>query len=92
MTYEEALKEIKYQEDMRGKGIDYQVSNLVVAKIEDALEKQIPKKPIENRYPWAICPVCSGSIYLEKVQEYIQNKEITYCEHCGQALDWGDTE
>lgn len=58
----------------------------------DALKKQMPKKPIENRYPWAICSVCGGSIYLENVQEHIQNKENTYCEHCGQAIDWSDTE
>lgn len=58
----------------------------------EALEKQIPKKPIENRFPWAICPVCGGSVYLKNVQEHIQNEEITYCEHCGQALDWSDTE
>lgn len=92
MKYEEALEEIRYQEEMRSKGIDYRVSNLVVAKIVEALEKQIPKKPIDDRYPWAICPVCGGSIHLENVQEHIQNKEITYCEHCGQALDWSDTE
>lgn len=54
-----------------------------------ALEKQIPKKPIKDRYPWAICSVCGGSVYLKKVQEHIVNNETTYCEHCGQALDWG---
>ena len=57
-----------------------------------ALDKQIPKKPIGDRYPWVICPVCGGSIYIEKVQEHIQNNETTYCDHCGQALDWSDTE
>ena len=57
-----------------------------------ALEKQIPKKPNENRYPWAICSICGGSVYLRNVQEHIHNKENTYCEHCGQALDWSDAE
>lgn len=56
----------------------------------NALEKQIPKRPIENRYPWAICPICGGSVYLENVQEYIMNQEKTHCEHCGQALDWSE--
>ena len=55
-----------------------------------ALEKQIPKKPNENRYPWATCPSCGGSVYIDKVQEHIMNNENTYCEHCGQALDWSD--
>jgi hypothetical protein len=57
--------------------------------IKEALEKQIPKKPIiwENRYyfspipndDWGYeCPCCG-------------NQEIDYPEHhcdCGQALDW----
>jgi hypothetical protein len=60
--------------------------------VVSALEKQIPKKPIENRYPWAICPICGGSVYLENVQEHIMNQEKTHCEHCGQALDWSEEE
>ena len=28
----------------------------------------------------------------EKVQDHIQVGEITYCEHCGQALDWRENE
>jgi hypothetical protein len=58
---------------------------------KSALEKQIPKKPIDDRYPWCICPVCGGSVYLKNVQEHIMNLETTHCEHCGQALDWSDT-
>lgn len=56
------------------------------------LEKQIPKKPIDDRYPWCICPTCNGSVYVKHIQEHIHNEETTYCEHCGQALDWSDTE
>lgn len=56
------------------------------------LEKQIPKKPIEDRYPWCICPNCRGSVYLKHIQEHMFNAETSYCEHCGQALDWSDTE
>ena len=57
-----------------------------------ALEKQIPKKPIDNRYPWAICPNCGGSVNLKNIQEHIHNEEASHCEHCGQALDWSDTK
>ena len=60
--------------------------------IDNAIEKQIPKKPIEDRYPWCICPACGGSVYLKNIQERIMLSETTYCEHCGQALDWGDCE
>lgn len=57
-----------------------------------ALEKQIPKKPREDETNWAICPDCGGSVYKKKVWEHIVNEEITFCEHCGQALDWRETE
>ena len=66
----------------------------------NALEKQIPKKPnkaIDSS--WGIkkevhvCPVCD--YYLTEVhfiapQKIAQNKKITYCETCGQAIDWSE--
>lgn len=62
-----------------------------------ALEKQIPKKVItrnglvKTRRGYALldeneqeyCPVCN---YL------VQPPCEKYCSHCGQALDWSDTE
>lgn len=59
-------------------------------EIAVVLKKSVPMKPSEDRYPWVICPACGGSVYVGKVQEHIQNRETTYCEHCGQALDWRD--
>ena len=70
--------------------------------IVQALEKQIPKKPnkaIDSS--WGIqkeahtCPVCD--YYLTEVQfiasqKIESNKKITYCETCGQAIDWSDEE
>ena len=47
-----------------------------------ALEKQIPKKPIyESKMPR--CPSC---------RSWIQNNESIqkYCNFCGQALDWDE--
>lgn len=57
--------------------------------IVTALGKQIPKKPIvhgfrEGREVNTIsftCPVCHKHIGREN-----------YCNHCGQALDWSDTD
>ena len=55
-----------------------------------ALEKQIPKKPIEKEvigvsmsgYKYkGQCPKCSLT-----VSQFLGN----YCHHCGQALDWID--
>lgn len=46
-----------------------------------ALEKQIPKKPINRKgTTYFHCPVCEG------------NRLNNYCADCGQALDWSDTE
>ena len=63
----------------------------------NALEKQIPKKPItrnklvktergyalldENEQEY--CPVCNY---------FVQPPCEKYCSHCGQALDWGEEE
>lgn len=64
-------------------------------KAEEALDKQIPKKPTSGvDRTWgtptkeAICPTCD---YALGHWEFIGGGEkITYCEHCGQAIDWSD--
>lgn len=54
----------------------------------EALKKRTPKKPLENEPMWAVCPDCGGSISKDNVQEHITDGDITFCEHCGQAIDW----
>ena len=59
------------------------------------LERDIPMKPNETtdsswgiRKKQAVCPKCD--YYLGRV-EFIGNpngKKVTYCETCGQAIDW----
>lgn len=39
MDLNDAIEELLYQEDMRGKGIDYQVNNLVIATAVEALKE-----------------------------------------------------
>lgn len=56
----------------------------------DALEKQIPKKPIEDGYydlP-CVCPNCGSNVANEADNDY----QFEYCYHCGQKIDWSDTE
>ena len=43
-----------------------------------ALEKQIPKKPVEVRNE-IVCPTCKTLV-----------GSSPYCRYCGQALDWSD--
>lgn len=102
MTYEEAINELRYQEKLRGKGIPYQVGNLVISTAISALEKQIPKKPKRiNKNSvfdgnWKmICPCC-GAMLVERITTEntsypIQYNMTKHC-NCGQALDWSDTE
>ena len=62
--------------------------------ILDALEKQIPKKPVLEKTKGIVgidmwhCPVCDEEIISD------WNKDIAnpYCHHCGQTLDWSDSE
>lgn len=55
----------------------------------NALEKQIPKKPIpteEQDIRYAMnytCPSCG--------KHFTGTGIANYCYHCGQALDWSDT-
>lgn len=89
MTCQEAIEILKHEHDY-AQLLSYVNDALKIAI--SSIEKQIPKKPIENRYPWCICPNCRGSVYVKHIQEHIQSGEQTYCEHCGQALDWSDDE
>jgi len=89
MTYKEAIEILQEEHDYCQEPF-YVIAALQMAI--KALEKQIPKKPIGDRYPWVICPNCGGSIHLGKIQKHIYNEEALHCEYCGQALDWSDTE
>lgn len=50
--------------------------------IEEALEKQIPKRPIGGKYSakyW--CPSCDS-------EDPIDIYDTDFCPYCGQAIDW----
>ena len=52
--------------------------------IVEALEKQIPKRPlsISGNYYLPVCPEC---------KQLVDDTEL-HCSACGQALDWSDSE
>ena len=54
--------------------------------IARAVEKQIPKKPVNHdSVPHSRCPVCNNAVKVfEDAHEY------HYCLYCGQCLDWSD--
>ena len=84
MTNEEAKREIKklekcHYEKPNGDS-DLRVYEALAIAVE-AIDKQIPKKPMEKD-GWIACPNCeismSGRMYFP------------WCDNCGQALDWRD--
>ena len=53
-----------------------------------ALEKQIPKRPIIEPWNPALCPSCGTELSDFECDGYYTHwKGLTMCE-CGQALDW----
>ena len=94
MTYEETIEGLKYliSDDCTDTQHDY------IEEIElaiEALEKQTPKKPKEVVIQKTkgssffslnfLCPNCDTAV---TGQPYAPNN----CKHCGQAIDWSDTE
>lgn len=59
------------------------ISDEVKDSCIDALKKQIPKKPIDDK-AFGICPCCHEEFNSELVGEY----DLKYCLRCGQKLDW----
>lgn len=56
-----------------------------------ALEKQIPKKPMISydervKENWCSCGVCAFGFGWKRTIHY------KYCPNCGQKLDWGNEE
>ena len=88
MTYEEAIKNINALNAVCCKKdfYDTEFENALSLAIE-ALEKQIPKKPIireaEDSFGYVkyiLCPNC------EKVD--FGHERHCFCRLCGQAIDW----
>ena len=87
MTYEEAIKHFKSLQKRYTKEHNGRMCEKVNLALE-ALEKQIPKKPLhmhKNYY----CPVCKEDGWM-LWDDAIPNDMDKYCGMCGQAIDWED--
>lgn len=82
---------LEHRDDSCKNGNDYDVRYWVgyidglnalrrTGKTAEALEKQIPKKPIKYKDE-IVCPSCKTLV-----------GSPPYCRYCGQALDWGEEE
>ena len=85
MTYEEAIKHFKSLQKRYTKEHNGRMCEKVNLALE-ALEKQIPKKPLhmhKNYY----CPICKEDGWM-LWDDAIPNDMDKYCGKCGQAIDW----
>lgn len=64
--------------------IDFEEALFLGAK---ALKKQIPKKPVKDKYHHNCCSSCG---WIVSYDEGWGEKYVPYCENCGQAIDWSD--
>ena len=87
MTNSEAIDELQYAIDLiKQDGKDW-IDERDIPILEmaiHALEKQIPKKPIELG-PFSLfykCPICKKSV----------NDDAGYCAVCGCKLNWSEGE
>ena len=78
--YEDALREMLYQVYRNTDDFEMRISKDCYKLIIEALEKQIPKKLKDDG--WLYCPICGRDVLMDR---------FDYCPHCGQALDWSDT-
>ena len=101
MTESEAIEELKYDCNELGKAIPCDTSwgssfeNAYRMAIQ-ALEKQIPKKPIMKPYfddmeeEYLCCPTC-GEILTDRIP--LDNKDFYFhCLNCGQKFNWESDE
>ena len=58
-----------------------------------ALEKQIPKKPVNYDKHYYKCPCCSEDLEIDNDMLFVYDEEPPkFCIKCGQKLDWSDGE
>ena len=70
-------------------------ANKVIALACKALEKQIPKKPLDICTPyvtWGLCPTCKGEMTELGGQPNRVFVNMAHCPDCGQKLDWEGIE
>lgn len=90
MTYEEALEYFTRRKTQLGLSDTIQQAEDLAIK---ALEKQIPKKPINVEKHYYECPRCKQDLGVSNDDIFVYEIPIPmYCSECGQALDWSDTE
>lgn len=89
MTIQEIIESINYCLECDNDSIPTTQEDLQT--IKEALEKQIPKKPILKEYgffgPYPFCPWCDNALINTRNDSWHKEK---FCPNCGHALDWSE--
>lgn len=91
MTNEEAhtFLEVKQREMTRNRNLYDEKAISINGLAILALEKQMPKKPINVRKHYYNCPCCKQDLGVSDDDIFVyENPTPMYCPKCGQALDW----
>lgn len=84
----ELLNDVEFSEKYQG--VQEYAEMLIVCK--EALEKQIPKKPI-NEEGYCICTCCRGDLGVSDDDIFIYELSMPkYCSNCGCVLDWTEVK
>lgn len=92
MKYEEAIGILTYQalvlERASGKSTLERSRIEALSKAVEAIEKQIPKKPLHmhKNYYYPVCKEDGWILW----DDAIPNDIDKYCGKCGQAIDWSN--
>lgn len=92
MMYKDALREILHQVYRNTDNFEMRISKDCYKLIIEALEKQIPKKPI-NEECYYLCPCCRGDLGVSDDDIFIYELSMPkYFSNCGCALDWSEVK
>ena len=90
--YEDALREMLYQVYRNTDDFEMRISKDCYKLIREALEKQIPKKPI-NEECYYICPCCRDDLGVSDDDIFIYELSMPkYCGNCGCVLEWSEVK
>lgn len=101
MTNEQAIKiRSCFANGVEFKELHTEETNILADKLNNAIKRQMPKKPTSHIVKPIEAPIKIGNGLWEKgttiykcpnCSEYI-SKINKYCSECGQALNWRDEE
>lgn len=90
--YKDALREVLNRVYRNTDDCEMRISKDCYKLIREALEKQIPKMPI-NEECYYICPCCRGDLGVSDDDIFIYElPNPKYCSNCGCVLDWTEVK